>query len=57
MVLMAAKLTNRNIEMVNEKAQSVGEIREPTSSDPLGYGRETVYLVRPMPSVHRVRDV
>lgn len=57
MVLMAARLTSNSIEMINEKAQSVGEIREPTTSDLVGYGRETVYLERPMPALPEFRGV
>ncbi len=49
MVLTASRLSSNTIEMINEKAQSVGEIRLPRSQDLTGRGRETVYLERPCP--------
>ena len=51
MVLMASKLHSRVYEMINEKAESVGEIRQPLQPAMIGLGRGTVYLDRPMPVV------
>lgn len=52
MVLMASRLSSNRFKVINEKAQPVGEIRQPTTDELVGYGRETVYLERPMPPLH-----
>ena len=51
MVLMASKLYSRVYELINEHAESVGEIRLPLQPAMIGFGRGTVYLDRPMPPV------
>jgi hypothetical protein len=51
MVLMASKLFSRVYQMINENAESVGEIRQPLQPAMMGFGRGTVYLERPMPVV------
>jgi hypothetical protein len=50
MVLMASKVSARTYEMINENAESVGEIRQPLQPAMIGFGRGTVYLERPIPS-------
>ena len=51
MVLMASKLSSKVYEMINENAESLGEIRQPLQPAMIGFGRGTVYLERPMPAV------
>lgn len=51
MVLMTSKLSSRVYELINENAESIGEIRQPLQPAMIGFGRGTVYLDRPMPVV------
>ena len=55
MVLMATKLFTRVYEMLNDHAESVGEIRQPLQPAMLGFGRGTVFLDRPRPAVKEDR--
>jgi hypothetical protein len=48
---MASKLQRRVYELINEKAEAVGAIRQPLQPAMIGFGRGTVYLDRPMPVV------
>jgi hypothetical protein len=54
MVLMASKVSRRIFELINENAESVGEIRQPLQPAMIGFGRGTVYLDRTIPLVKPV---
>jgi len=48
---MASRLTGSTYEIFNEKAEPIGEVRQPLSPGLIGIGRGTVYLERKIPGL------